>query len=442
MWYEILYRVLSIINYVVLILIAIPLLWQIFYVLMFFIPKKKWKRSETKGKIAYLIPAHNEESVIFDTVKSVIEKQNYPREMFDVFVVADNCTDKTAELAEKAGAIVLIHNDPDPAHHMALYPLKYGVDYLMNITENPYDLVVHLDADNHINADFSLYMNDAYQAGVDLARPYEGAINATQNFFTKACTMFYVFDSRFGSRMRERLHLAAHVNGSGAMMSMRMLKATGGYDSVTISDDTEYWFNRLNDGYKGHFVEDAVVYEDMPSSLKDTYNRNKRIGAGGAKLIKSRVFKMFGKFFITGNFSYLEIFNTYIFLFLTVILATWLPAFYVYNFAFLAFAGYGKLPLSMYSVQHYYNTLWGTVIILGGILIALFVVFGWLQALFLVLTDYKKIGAKNRRSLFSAVILFPFFLILYSITICMGTMSKPTWGKVNRNANGGDKQSY
>ncbi len=433
MWYEILYRVLSIINYVILIIIAIPLLWQIFYVLLFFVKKKTWKRAENKGRIAYLIPAHNEEDVIYNTVKSIIEKQNYPRDKFDVFVVADNCTDKTAELAKKAGAIVLLHNDPEPAHHMALYPLKYGVDYLINLADDHYDMVVHLDADNHINDDFSLYMNDAYQDGVDLARPYEGAINASQNFFTKACTIFYMFDSRYGSRMRERLHLAAHVNGSGAMMSVRMLKATGGYDSVTISDDTEYWFNRLNDGYKGHFIEDAVVYEDMPSSLKDTYNRNKRIGSGGAKLIKSRVFKMFGKFFTTGNFSYLEVFNTYIFLYLSVILCIWLPLFYIYNFLFLGFAGYGYLPLSLYPIEYYQTVFWNTVIIGCCIIVGLFVLFGWLQALFLVLTDYKKIGAKNRRELISVVLLFPVFLILYSVTICIGTMSKPTWGKVKRN---------
>ena len=77
--------------------------------------------------------------------------------------------------------------------------------------------------------------------------------------------------------------------------------------------------------------------------------------------------------------------------------------------------------------------LWNTIIIGGSILIGLFVLFGYLQALFLVLTDYKKIGAKTRRELISVVLLFPFFLILYSVTISIGAMSKPTWGKVSRN---------
>ncbi len=441
MWYEILYRVLSIINYIVLLLIAIPLALQVFYILLFFLPKKTWKKSEKKARIAYLIPANNEGSVIYGTVKSILEKQDYPKELFDVFVVAHNCTDKTAYLAEKAGAKVLVYNDSDPTHAMAAYPLNFGINHILSIEDNPYEMIIRVDADNHLNDEYSSRMNDAYQSGVDFARPYEGAINATQSFFTKACTMFYVFDSRFGSRVRERFHLAAHVNGSGAMMSARMLRATGGYDCFSISEDAEYFINRLFDGYKGHFVEDAVIYEDMPSSLKDTYNRNKRIGSGSVSLLKPKFAKMFGKFFTTGNFSYLEICLTYIFVFLTVILATWLPLFYIYNFLFLAFAGYGKLPLSLYTQQHYFNILWGTVIILGGVLVGLFVLFGWLQALFLVLTDYKKIGAQNRRSLLTAVLFFPLFLILYSITICMGTMSKPTWGKAKRSTGTGEEEA-
>ncbi len=432
MWYEILYRVLSIINYVVLIIVAIPLLWQVIIILLFWLPKKKYKRSEVKGRIAYVIPAHNEEDVIYDTVKSVIEKQNYPRELFDVYVIADNCTDRTAELAKAAGAIVLIHNDPDPEHHMALYPLQFGIDYVMNIEDNPYDMVIHLDADNHINDDFSLYMNDAFQSGVDFARPYEGALNASQNFYTKACTMFYSFDSRFGARVRERLHIAQHVNGSGAMMSMKMLKATGGYDSKTMSDDTEYMLNRLEDGYKGHFVEDAVVYEDMPSSSRDTINRNARIGSGGMKLLKTRIFKQFGKFFVTGNFSYLDTFLTYGFVFISV-LAWWLPIYYIYDFIFVPFCAYEILPVTMFAAAYYMDTLWYTVWVFGGILVGLFVLFGWLQALFLVCTDYKKMSAKNRRSLLSVVLAFPLFLILYSATVSFGAMKKPKWHQVTRN---------
>lgn len=432
MWYEILYRVLSIINYIILIIIAIPVFIQLLYVIFAWVKKKQYPKSGQKGRIAYIIPAHNEEKVIYHTVKDLLEKQEYPKELYDVYVIADNCTDKTAELAAKAGAKVLVHTDDNPEHHMAAYPIQYAIDYLMGIEDNPYDFILRIDADNHVNAEFSSLMNDAYQAGVDLGRSYEGSINATQNFYTKACSLFYIFDSRYGSRVRERLGIAAHINGSGSMMSMRMLKKCGGFDALSISEDAEFNFNRMLEGYKGHYIEDAICYEDMPASFTDTLNRNRRIGSGSMKLLRTKLMQMLKKFFTTGNISFVEMFLTYIFNFLTILLCTWIPLFYIYNFLFLYYAGYGHLPLLMMDASYYYNLLWNTLYIGGAIVVGLFVFFGIIQGLILVMIEYKKMGARNRRELLSAALLFPVFLFLYAITLCIGALSKPKWNKVNR----------
>ena len=99
MWYETLYKVLDTINVVILYVIGVPFFLQLIYMLLFWIPKKKWKKTDKINRIAVVIPAHNEEDVIYDTVRLVIEKQKYPRDMFDIYVIADNCTDKTKELA-------------------------------------------------------------------------------------------------------------------------------------------------------------------------------------------------------------------------------------------------------------------------------------------------------------------------------------------------------
>ena len=237
MWHEVLFRVLSIVNYVVLIIVAVPVVLQVAYILLGFLPKKTYPESEKKGRIAYLIPAHNEAAVIYETVKELLAKQDYPREKFDVFVVAHNCTDNTAELAQKAGAKVLVLDDPPGKRAFLHAPIRFGIEHLLSLQgEQAYDFVLRLDADNRVNPQFSSRMNDAFQSGVDFARPYEGALNGTQNFYTKACAMMYAFDSRYGSRVRERLHLAAHVNGPGALFSMRMLQKCG-YDVTSISDD-------------------------------------------------------------------------------------------------------------------------------------------------------------------------------------------------------------
>ena len=434
MWHEVLFRVLSIVNYVVLIIVAVPVVLQVAYILLGFLPKKTYPESEKKGRIAYLIPAHNEAAVIYETVKELLAKQDYPREKFDVFVVAHNCTDNTAELAQKAGAKVLVLDDPDPAHRMALYPMKYGVDYIIGIRrEMAYDFVLRLDADNRVNPRFSSRMNDAFQSGVDFARPYEGALNGTQNFYTKACAMMYAFDSRYGSRVRERLHLAAHVNGPGAMMSVEMLRSCGGYDCKTITEDAEFNMKRMFDGYKGHFVEDAVVYEDMPSSYKDTMSRNKRMGSGASGLFKSNGGKLWKHFFCTGDFSFLEVYFLFSLSLLNVLIGVWLPLYYLYHFLYCGFAGWGGMELAMQPPEYYRAMVWNTLFAAIGIAVGLFVLFGYVQGIFLVLTDYKKLGASGRRELLGAVLGFPAFLVLYGVTLLVGACSKPTWGTVTRN---------
>ena len=60
---------------------------------------------EKQNRFMAIIPAHNEESVIKNLVES-LNKQNYPKELFDIYVIADNCTDATAQIAKTAGAIV------------------------------------------------------------------------------------------------------------------------------------------------------------------------------------------------------------------------------------------------------------------------------------------------------------------------------------------------
>lgn len=436
MWYEILYRVLSIINYVVVGIFAFLLLVQLIEILASLFHKKiKYPKSEKKARIAYIIPAHNESDVIFSSVDDLIKTQNYPRDLFDVYVVADNCTDNTAELARQAGAKVLIHNDPDPSHHMALFPLNYGIDYILK-NDIEAELIIHLDADNHICHDFSSLMNDAYQSGVDFARPYEGGINGTQNFFTKACCYFYAFDSRFGGRGKEVLHLGAHINGAGATMSRRLLLKTGGYDPVSMSDDTEFCFNRLLEGVHGHMVEEAVVYEDMPSSGSDTVSRNARIGKGNKILFKTKLKKMIPLFFKTGDVTLLETFFTYIWLFVGAPILGWMVPYYIYFFTFSAFAMNGAIELSMFSALYFHNALWITIWIWVGVIAFLYLIFGFVQVLIFALQDYDKFGAKKKSEFISMVLLFPAYLFVYGFSIMAGMMKKGSgWGKVKRNPN-------
>ena len=97
-----------------------------------------------------LIPAHNEEKVIKYLIES-LKEQNYPKECLDIYVVADNCTDNTAEIARNAGAIVYERTDPEKKTK------GYAMQWFLKqkIEENAdYDAFCVFDADNVANPDF------------------------------------------------------------------------------------------------------------------------------------------------------------------------------------------------------------------------------------------------------------------------------------------------
>ena len=431
-WWDTLYNVLNTINVIILYVIGVPFFLQLIYMLLFWIPKKKFPKSDKINRIAIVIPAHNEEDVIFDTVKDVKDNQEYPKDMYDIYVIADNCTDNTAKLAEQAGATVIVHNDPDPKHHMVGYALEYGLKELLKYDEEKhYDYMIRLDADNHVNKEFLSLMNDAYNAGCKIARPYESATNMTQSAFTKACGLYYIFDSRCSSRVRERLHLDAHVNGPGSLTDMDIIRRIGGYDTVTMCEDTEFNFKRMYEKIHPHFVEDAVVYEDLPSTLKDTLIRNKRLGHGNTVLLAKHTHKLWFYTFKNLNFSFLENWLTYLFIPICPILCLWLPGFYIYAYIYHWLGGDAGFNQTF--------IVWGgdwvtfTTALIIFCISVLFAFCGILQGTLMVLSDYKKMGAKKRRELISGVLLFPVFSIVYVITITIGIFSKPKWEHVKRN---------
>ena len=432
-WWDTLYNVLDVINTIILFVIGIPFFLQLVYMLLFFIPKKKFKKTKHKNRICVLIPAHNEEDVIFDTITDIIENQNYSHSLYDIYVIADNCTDKTAFLARKAGATVIEHIDKNPKHHMVGYALKFGLKKLIEIDKKMhYDFMIRLDADNHINANFFNLMNDAYNCGVKIARPYESATNMTQNLFTKACGLYYIFDSRCSSRVRERLHLDAHVNGPGSLTDFEIIRKIGGYDTTTMCEDTEFNWKRMFEKVRCHYVEDAVVYEDLPSTFKDTLNRNKRLGAGNFRLLFKYTPKLFFYTFKNRNLSFIENWLTYLFIPICPILCIWLPGFYIYAYIYHFLGGGAEFVGSILWFENVDWITYTTALIITMISV-LFVFCGLLQATLLVLSDYKKMGAKRRRDLIGGVILFPIFTIIYVITITFGIFSKPKWNKIKRN---------
>lgn len=417
-------KVIDIINNIFLVLCGIAFAVQIIYVLFFWIKPRKYPKAQKQHRFGIIIPARNEEEVIGDTVRTLL-KQNYPAELFDIFVVAHNCTDNTAKRAREAGAIVFEHNDDDPKHKRVSYALQHGFRKIIEEYDN-YDAFIHFDADNLMNDDYIARMNDALDSGVKIARCYENSKNLDQNMWTGVSGLYYIRDSRIACHVRSGLHTDQMLTGAGMMVSAEIIKRHDGWKCMGVSDDAEFTLQAMLEGERTYYVPEATVYEDQPSTLKDTVNRNKRMGNGLFKLFFSHGLRCFGKFFTTFRFGYLDMFLTLLFIPIAVVACTWFPLYYGYKIIFAAVVGDIEFLIFI-----------GKLI--GYIILFAFYIPFTLQSLLAAWLDRKKLNVKFRK-LWPSILLSPVFMIIYAVSICLGVFSRPKWKKIKRNVVSADHE--
>lgn len=436
---QIFYQILEVINYVVIVICTLAMIFQLVMILFFWLPEKHFKKSDDLHRIALIVCARNEASVIGETVRDILDKQDYPKDKYDIYVVADNCTDDTAKLAEEAGATVFVHTDDNPAHHRVAYPLEFGLRKILEMKK--YDFVIRIDADNLLNKDFFRRMNDAFCSGVEIARPYEASRNPTQNSWATVSATYYMRDSMIACNFREFFHLDSMLTGAGMMLSTKMLEEIGVWDAFTASEDAEFTCKRLCEKRRVHYVCDAVVYEDMPSTLKDTHIRNARMGNGLNRVFFQDGWKMLGHFFISGRWSNVDLFVQLLFIPVAVLCCLWFPAYYIFYIIahFINAVGPewlgniyaldGTSLTAEASASSLINTMIPTLCIVLGVFLFVYPFQTWIA----VMRSKKKLGLKNLKGYKRGIILSPLFMLLNTMSITWGVLTNAGWKSVSRN---------
>ncbi|MCR4562098.1 MAG: glycosyltransferase, partial [Bacilli bacterium] len=426
---DIVWKVLEVINWVVIGISTIAFAFQIVMILFFWMKEKHFKASEDYHRVAVFIFARNEAEVIEDTVKDILDNQDYPKDKYDVYVVADNCDDDTAALAEKAGAKVIVHNDPDPSHHRVAYPMRYGFAKVIESGEK-YDFFIRFDADNHARKDFIRQMNNAFCSGVRIARPFEASMNGDQNTWSSVSATYYIRDSKIASNFRERFHLDSMLTGAGMMVAVSVLEKVPGYwDAMSPSEDAEFTLNRLMKKERVHYVADAIVYEDQPSTMKDTWYRISRMGYGLHGVFWRNGWKLLGHFFVSGRWSNVDLFVQLLMVPFTLLAFFWFVPYYVFfalshliNFTTVewmaGFSGLDGVAITAGVSQNAFINL----LIMAAIVIGAFLIIYPLQTFLAVLTSKKKLGWKNLKGYKRGIILSPVFMMFYGLAIFVGVL--------------------
>ncbi len=426
-------QILGYVNQAIIWIVSFAFAVQIIYLFLFFLPAKKYAPAKKKHYFAVIISAHNEEDVIAVTLRN-LKNMHYPKDMYRVFVIADNCTDRTAEIAEKMGATVIVHTEEDPKKRNVGTALQYAIPIILEIYPEV-EAFIRFDADNIPHPDYIDKMNDVFDGGASLARGYNHATNLLQNPIAGVSGLWYIRDCRFNCQARSALGIGQMMVGGGMMFSAELMRKYG-WNEVGISEDAEFTMNMLLKKHKAVYQKEAIVYEDQPSTLKDLFKRNYRMGHGLFKLFFTHGLRCFGKFFISLRYSLLDVFFSMLFMPIALLCVFWFPLYYIYLTIFHFAAGGGWAPSQGCADCGFFVEFAGlhmnVLVFIGWILLLAFVAPFILQAMLVYALDHKRIGVSFWK-LLPTMLSFPLFMIIYALGIALGAVSSPKWKGAKRN---------
>ena len=232
-------------------------------------------------KFMAIIPAHNEETVIVNLIES-LKKQDYPKELLDIYVIADNCTDNTAKIAKEAGAIVYERFDEKNKTK------GFAMNWFLNkkIEEKAdYDAFCIFDADNIVSVDFIKNMNKKLCQGEEVVQGYRDIKNPTDSWISAGYALFYWTMNRFYHLARYNLGLSPLINGTGFMVKFDIIKQEG-WNTKTLTEDIEFSLKNIIKGRKIGWAIDAKVYDEQPIGFKQSWSQRSRWTVGHLQCMK------------------------------------------------------------------------------------------------------------------------------------------------------------
>ncbi len=242
--------------------------------------KPRHLRAAPSRRFAVVIPAHDEHVVIGNLVDSCLALR-YPRHLFDVFVVADNCSDDTARVARAHGAQVIerfSHTRRGKGHALAdaFSRLLAG--------HRHYDAFLVFDADNLVHPDFLRVMNAHLAAGHHIVQGRLDVKNPNDTWVAATFGMSFWVSNRFWFLAKDRLGLSAALGGTGMCISTAALRRVG-WSPATLTEDLEFSARALLVGLRTHWAHDAIVYDEKPLGFVQSLRQRMRWAQGQTQVI-------------------------------------------------------------------------------------------------------------------------------------------------------------
>ncbi len=238
--------------------------------------KRKTKTNEISPvtRFALVVAARNEAAVIGNLINS-LQQQNYPKDLYDIYVAPNNCADNTREIAISHGANIF---DPQGIIRSKGDVLSQFVKMCME--GKKYDAICVFDADNIVHADFLQKMNNEKLAGANIAQGFKNSKNPADSGIATSFSIYYWMIGRFYNSSREVLGLSSFITGTGFMVTISFFEKISGWNTRTITEDFEFSAQCVLAGERVHYVPDAIVYDEQPLTFKQSWKQRRRWSTG------------------------------------------------------------------------------------------------------------------------------------------------------------------
>ena len=224
-------------------------------------------------RYAVLIAARNEAAVIGGLLDS-LRQQTYDPALLTVFVVADNCTDGTADIARRRGAVVY-----ERFNHINVgkgYALDFLTQHIKADYPDGFDGYFVFDADNVLSPDYIERMNAVFSGGYEIVTSYRNSKNYADNWISAGYSLWFLREARFLNFPRMLLGTSCTVSGTGFLISADVIRENGGWPFHLLTEDLQFSADCAADGKRIGYCDKAVLYDEQPTTFRQSWDQRLR----------------------------------------------------------------------------------------------------------------------------------------------------------------------
>lgn len=263
-------------------LIALCYGYQILYLFAPLLMRKPHLSEGTPRRYAVLIAARNEEQVLPYLLGS-IRAQDYPGDLVTTYVVADNCTDRTAQVAQEGGAVCFVRTNDNQKGK------GYALHYLLNKireegTFHSYDAFLVFDADNVLTPGYITAINQVCSAGYEVFCGFRNSKNFGTNWVSAGHSLWFLHDSVHLNQSRMLLKMPCVVTGTGFGFTRALLERCGGWNFFTLTEDIEFSNWCITQNIRVGYSEKAELFDEQPERFSQSWRQRTRWVQGGIQV--------------------------------------------------------------------------------------------------------------------------------------------------------------